>query len=488
MIEPERNFSGTGFAQDPRKHPEVPFGKIRRNRLPKQKVLVVDDDEFVREDIASSLAELPLTVDTASGGEEAFALFLKEGHAIVITDLKMGAGPDDGLDLLEKVKSRSQETSVIILTSFNDVPKAVQAMRMGAFDYVTKPYDATQVKLKIEMLLNQSGLASENQALKKEIADHYGIIGVSDSIRELRAEIARFAATEARVLITGPNGSGKELVARALRSQSSRAGKPFVAINCAAIPENLVESELFGTARGAFTGAMEKAGLFERAHEGTLFLDEVGELSPAAQAKLLRVLETGEFCRLGGAETISVNVRVLSATNKDLWALARENRFREDLLYRLGVLHLTTTALRERREDIPALIGHFLARNGSAREAEAVFTSEAMELLRSLEWKGNVRELANLVERLLLFRDGSRITAAQAAKCLGPAAPEAPGWLDTSRPLKAAANEFESAYIRKVIAECRGNMTEAAARLALTRTYLYEKMKALGIEPPKTDR
>lgn len=456
--------------------------------MPKQKVLVVDDDEFVREDIATSLAELPLAIDTASGGEEAYNLFLREGHAIVITDLKMGSDPEDGLNLLEKVKRRSRETSVIILTSFNDVPKAVQAMRLGAFDYVTKPYDATQVRHKIEMLLNQSGLASENQALKKEIADHYGIIGISPSIRELRAEIARYAGTEARVLITGPNGSGKELVARAIRSQSSRAGKPFVAINCAAIPENLIESELFGTSRGAFTGAMEKAGLFERAHEGTLFLDEVGEMSLAAQAKLLRVLETGEFCRLGGAETIRVDVRVLSATNKDLWSLARENRFREDLLYRLGVLHLTTTALRERREDIPALIGHFLGRNGLAREAEEVFAPEAIELLKSQEWKGNVRELANVVERLLLFRDGSRITAAQAAKCLGPVASEAPGLMDTSRPLKAAANEFESAYIRKVLSECRGNMTEAAARLGLTRTYLYEKMKALGMEPPKPER
>jgi DNA-binding NtrC family response regulator len=461
---------------------------IGRDRLAKQKVLVVDDDEFVREDIATSLAELPLAVYTASGGEEAFDLFQKEGHAIVITDLKMGGRPDDGLELLEKVKRRSRETSVIILTSFNDVPKAVQAMRLGAFDYVTKPYDATQVKHKIQMLLNQSGLASENQALRKEIADHYGIIGVSPAIRELRAEIARFAATEARVLITGPNGSGKELVARAIRSQSTRAGKPFVAINCAAIPENLVESELFGTARGAFTGAMEKAGLFERAHEGTLFLDEVGELSPGAQAKLLRVLETGEFCRLGGAETIRVDVRVLSATNKDLWVLAGEHRFREDLLYRLGVLHLTTTALRERTEDIPALIGHFLARSGLAREAEEVFAPEAIALLQAQEWKGNVRELGNVVERLLLFRDGPRITAAQAAKSLGPAATEAPGLLDTSRALKAAVNEFESAYIRKVIAECRGNMTESAARLALTRTYLYEKMKALGLELPKPER
>lgn len=468
-----------------------PAQEAGRDRLGKLKILVVDDDEFVREDIASSLAELPLAIDTASGGEEAFGLFLKEGHDIVMTDLKMGAGPDEGLQLLEKVKQRSPETSVIILTSFNDVPMAVQAMRMGAFDYVTKPYDATQVKHKIELILNQSGLASENQALKKELAGHYGIIGVSPAIRDLRAEIARYAATEARVLITGPNGSGKELVARSIRSQSSRAGKPFVAINCAALPENLVESELFGTARGAFTGAMEKPGLFERAHEGTLFLDEVGELSPAAQAKLLRVLETGEFCRLGGAETICVNVRVLSATNKDLWALARENRFREDLLYRLGVLHLTTTPLRERREDIPALIGHFLARDGSAREPEEVFTPEAMDLLRSHEWKGNVRELGNVVERLLLFRNGARITAAQAAKCLGPASPEAgeaTGLLDTSRSLKAAANEFESAYIRKILSECRGNMTEAAARLGLTRTYLYEKMKALGIEPPKPER
>jgi two-component system nitrogen regulation response regulator NtrX len=455
--------------------------------LSKQKVLVVDDDEFVREDIATSLAELPLAIDTASGSEEAFDLFLRERHAIVITDLKMGAGPDDGLRLLEKVKSRSGETAVIILTSFNDVPKAVQAMRLGAFDYVTKPYDATQVRHKIELLLNQSGLASENQALKKELADHYGITGISPSIRELRSEIARYAATEARVLITGPNGSGKELVARAIRSQSSRAGKPFVAINCAALPENLIESELFGTARGAFTGAMEKAGLFERAHEGTLFLDEVGEMSLAAQAKLLRVLETGEFCRLGGAETIRVDVRVLSATNKDLWAQARENKFREDLLYRLGVLHLTTTALCTRSEDIPALIGHFLERNGSAREAEEVFAPEAIGLLKSQEWKGNVRELGNVVERLLLFRDGSRITAAQAAKCLGPAASEAPGLLETSRTLKAATHEFENAYIRKVISECRGNMREAAARLALTRTYLYEKLKALGIEPPKQE-
>jgi two-component system nitrogen regulation response regulator NtrX len=449
------------------------------------RILIVDDDKFVCEDIATSLDSVRFHVDKAHDGNSAFRLFEEKAHHIVITDLKMGEGSGHGLELLARIKNKAKDTAVVVLTNNVDIQEAVKAMKLGADDYITKPYDSDQIAVKIEKIADRVSLREDNNRLRQEISSQFGILGNSAAISELKRQIGVVARTDSRVLITGPNGSGKELVAWSIRNQSPRSDKPFVTVNCAAIPENLIEAELFGTVRGAFTNAQDKKGRFELAHEGTLFLDEVGDMSLAAQAKVLRVLETGRFERVGGERSVDVDVRVISATNRDLYALMREGKFREDLFYRLSVVPLHTTPLRQRREDIPVLMENILRKMGKGEKLGDVFNPAALERLQSLEWSGNVRELNNVVERLLIFWDGSIIDPALVDRHLhlhqaGPAAIS-----DWSRPLRDATNEFESGYIRKVIQECSANISDAAARLGLTRTYLYEKMKNLNIPHPK---
>jgi two-component system nitrogen regulation response regulator NtrX len=448
----------------------------------KLKVLVVDDDQFVCEDIATSLDKTRFEVDKAHDLESAIRLHQKHCHAIVVTDLHMKNGPNDGLLLLERVKQESERTAVMILSGYNDVQKVVKAMRLGAADFLTKPYETDQIALKIEKLADRVSLLDDNARLKKEISSQSDIVGVSPSITALKRKISIVARTESRVLITGPNGSGKELVALAIRAQSTRAGKAFVALNCGAIPESLFEGELFGSDRGAYTNAPERKGKFEMANGGLLFLDEVGEMSPANQVKLLRALESNEITRLGGERPITVNVRVLAATNKNLPDMIQAGKFREDLFYRLNVVSLETTPLRSRPEDVPVLIDHLLNRMGRPQKAEMIFTPRALVMLQSHEWPGNVRELSNVVERLLIFWDGTPITPEQVyGNILSPSTANGQPD-DRDRTLKDATASFEAEFIRKAFRASGGNMTQAAQKLGLQRPYLYEKMKSLGID------
>lgn len=448
----------------------------------KYKVLIVDDDEFVCEDIATSLDESKFDIDKAYNGETAFEIFKQKIHNIVITDLEMNKNKEAGFFLLEKIKSHSPSAAVMIITGHSDIHLAIKAMQNGALDYVTKPYDAEQIAIKVVKIADRVALSDENIRLRNEISSQYAILGNSATIQELKKHISIIAKTESRVLITGPNGSGKELVARAIRDQSNRAEKPFEVVNCAALPENLIESELFGTVKGAFTGANDKKGKFELANEGTIFLDEVGDMTLATQAKVLRVLENGEFTRVGSERQIKVNVRVIAATNKDLSELIKKGLFREDLFYRLNVIPIHTTPLRLRVDDVPTLIEHKINKMGKALDISKVFDVEAIKFLQSLEWEGNVRELNNVIERLMIFWNGQPLGTQDIKPHISGNVSNKTIVTNTSKSLKEATNDFEREYIQKVLEECEGNITDTANRLDLQRPYLYEKMSKLGIK------
>ncbi len=448
----------------------------------KYRLLIVDDDEFLVEDIATSLDQTRYEIDKAYCLDSAFDLFQRKAHPIVITDLQMKKSINDGFVLLQKIKEISPSTAVMIITSSGDLQRAIKAMQLGAVDFMTKPFDLEQFTIRLDKIAERVKLTVENERLRGEVMDRYEMIGVSSAILDLKKQIAIVARTDRRVLITGPNGSGKELIARAIHNQSDRWDKPFVSVNCAAIPETLFESELFGTVPGAFTGAVNKKGKFEMANEGTLLLDEIGDMSLINQGKLLRVLEDNRLCRMGGEKSIEVNVRVIAATNKDLPGKIASGQFREDLFYRLNVVQLNSPALRQRRDDIPSLIEHTLKEIGKAGETSLFFQPETLEYLKSLDWPGNVRQLKNTIESLMIFWDGAPISRNDIKEKTGPETPTNGLLCDTNKPLKDAVNDFECDYIKKVLNKCKWNITEASARLDLQRTYLHDKMNKLGIE------
>ena len=374
----------------------------------KQKILLIDDDNSLRRVLEYNLQEEGYEVQATSSGEEGLYLFGKSQPNLVITDMKMSGM--DGLMVLKSIKERSPETLVIIITAFGAVDIAVEAMKAGAYDYVTKPFNRDELKLTVRKALHYNGLAEENRRLKSELsdkADFRTIIGSSSEMEKVFAVIRKVADTEASVLITGESGTGKELVARSIHTNSSRRNAPFVAINCAAIPRELLESELFGHVKGAFTGAVrDKTGKFQLADGGTLFLDEVGELPLELQPKLLRALQEKEVEPVGSTKTQKLDVRVVSATNLDIDKAIPAGTFREDLYYRLAVIPLHLPPLRERRKDIPLLISYFCTKHNSEKVA---FEQHALEAMFNYSWPGNVRELENTVERLLIMRNGERI-------------------------------------------------------------------------------
>jgi two-component system nitrogen regulation response regulator NtrX len=450
------------------------------------KVLIVDDDVFICEDISFALkkdCKDLFEIDKAHNGSDAFKVFQEKHHHIVITDIQM-PNPDDGFILLQQIKKVAPETAVMIITGFSDVERAVRAMQLGAVDFVTKPLDSAQIAIKVAKIAERVSLQNDNIRLRNELSSLYELVGNSPAMRDLKKQITMIAGRSdtSGVLITGPNGSGKELVARALVNQSTRADKPFEIVNCAALPENLIESELFGTVKGAFTGATDKKGKFELADGGTIFLDEVGDMTLATQAKVLRVLQNGEFTRLGGEKLIKVNVRVISATNKNLTEMIKQKQFREDLFYRLNVVPLQTTPLKTRAEDIPILIEHMLKRLGKNIEIANLFEPEALAYLKSLEWPGNVRELNNVIERLMIYWNNRPMDLNYIKQYACGSIRSAGFVADISKNMKDASNDFEKEYIRKVLDDCAWNMTEAAKRLGFERPYLYEKIKKLGIE------
>ena len=451
------------------------------------RILLVDDEANIRKMVGALLESDGFETMEAPDGNAALTRIAEDPPDAVLLDLMMPPGPD-GLATLEQIRKRAPHVPVIMMSGKASLADAVRATKLGAFQFLEKPLTPEGILVALRGALELGRSLAENRRLHEELGHADPLVGPSAAMEELRAMIARVAPTESRVLITGESGTGKELVASAIHRQSARATKPFVTVNSAALPRDLVESEMFGHERGAFTGATERRqGRFELADGGTLFLDEVGDLGPEAQAKLLRVLETGVVQRVGGERPFTVNVRVLAATNKDLTQAVRQTHFREDLWFRLNVLPIHIPPLRARPEDIAPLVRHF-ARGRSTR-----FDAGAIPLLTAYSWPGNVRELANIVERLSILATSDTITAADVARVLpqdgaapgarpAPAGADAP-WRDIS--LTDALDQQEREWIARALSASLGNVAEAARRLATDRANLYRRMRRLGIEPPR---
>jgi DNA-binding NtrC family response regulator len=440
------------------------------------KILVVDDEELFARLLADDLKDSGHEVAVLTSGTAALT-DAGAGYDVVITDLKMA--PVDGIGLLEAVKAASPDTEVVMMTAFGAVETAVEAMKKGAADFITKPFAMDQLRLRLERIGEKLALRRENQALKLEAdaSDRLGaMVGSSAALEKVRDLVAKVAPSDASVLILGESGVGKELVARLIHRQSRRAGRPFVVVHAAALPETLLESELFGYERGAFTGAAtRKPGRLESAEGGTLFLDEIGEISPALQVKLLRFLQERTFTRLGGSQTIKVDARVVAATNRDLAAAAREGRFREDLYYRLAVFPITVPPLRERKADLAALARHTLARLGTAPELGA----DVMQLITAYDWPGNVRELENVLERALILSGGEKIRPQHIQLPEPVLTRPKPG--EGGAGPAGALHDMERTMLEDALRKAGGNKSKAAKLLGITRRMLYTKLERYGL-------
>jgi len=448
----------------------------------KVKILVVDDEAIVRESLRDWLSDVGYQALTAEDGPQALEILEKEKPGIVIADLVMPGM--DGIELMKRAKDMLPNVEVIIITAYGSIPTAISAIREGAYDYIEKPFCPERAELLIEKLVERQGLIEENLSLHQRLEERYrfeNIIAKSPKMQQVIEVIKIVAKSNATILITGDSGTGKELVARAIHSQSHRRGKPFVAVSCAALPESLLESELFGHEKGAFTGAYsQKKGKFEIANRGTLFLDEIGEMSANIQVHLLRVLEEKEFTRVGGNELIKVDVRVISATNKDIKKAVADGEFREDLYYRLNVVPVELPPLRERKEDIPLLAQHFLGKFTAENQKEITgFSPEATDFLLKCDWPGNVRELENAIERAVILAKNSCIEVADL--------PQESRLLAHSAPLGESLREVEKNHILNILGETGGNHSEAARILGISRATLYNKIRAYGLAVNKID-
>jgi two-component system nitrogen regulation response regulator NtrX len=449
----------------------------------------VDDEKNIRLQVAGLLQDEGYRASGAPDAESGLALLAEEAPDLVLLDVMLPGM--SGLEALERLRGRGEDVPVVLMSGQATVESAVRATKLGAFDYLEKPLDPARLLLTVRNALETARLRRRNRELSEPRAAS-ALIGSSDAMRRLRADVARAAASDARVLVTGENGTGKELVARALHEGSARGAGPFVKVNCAAIPKDLIESELFGHEKGAFTGAAaRRIGKVEQADGGSLLLDEVGDMALDAQAKLLRVLEEREVERVGGSETIRVDVRVIAATNQDLAAAIAGGSFREDLYYRLAVIPIRVPPLRERADDVPELVEHFRARfrEETGRPLKGV-DGDALAALASWSWPGNVRELRNVVERLEIMGEGDRIRAGDVERVLRGARPAgaAPGKPPEPAPEEDAAGslrEILEATERRIIARALdaagGTVSEAARHLGLDRANLHRKMRRLGL-------
>ncbi len=445
----------------------------------KPSVLIIEDDTSLRRVLEFSLEEAGYRVLTAVDGTKGLDLFRQEQPPLVITDIAMPGL--SGYDVLKAVKEEAPETLVIVITAFGSVEKAVEAMKLGAYDYLTKPFGRDELRLVVAKAFDFSGLKRENARLREELAgqvDFSHIVGISEKMQQVFDLVRRVASTEATVLLLGESGTGKELVARALHHGSERAEGPFIPVNCAAIPRELLESELFGHVKGSFTGAVrDRQGKFQQADGGTLFLDEVGELPVDLQPKLLRALQEREIEPVGGA-TCKVDVRVVAATNRNLAQAVEDGDFREDLYYRLAVIPVELPALRERREDIPLLVRHFVKKHGGAG---VQVDDDLLQRLGAQNWPGNVRELENLVERMLILRRSDRLSPADFKPTAGP------GGKGDSRVLNLpdegySLEDLEKEAVIEALRRNDGNQTKAAAFLRIPRHTLIYRMEKYGIK------
>jgi two-component system NtrC family response regulator len=455
----------------------------------KPKILVIDDDTSLRRVLEYNLQTVGYAVTSVASGEEGLKLFADVSPDLVITDMKMPGM--DGMQVLKTVKERSSETLVIMITAFGTVDVAVEAMKSGAYDYITKPFNRDELLLTVAKALQFKGLTTENRRLKDEIsdkADYRTIVGSSKGMERVYAIVHKVADTEASVLITGESGTGKELVARSIHRHSGRIAQPFIAINCAAIPRDLLESELFGHVKGAFTGAIkDKIGKFQLAEGGTLFLDEVGELPLELQPKLLRALQEREVEPVGGTKTLRLDVRVVAATNLDIDKALTDGTFREDLYYRLAVIPIHLPPLRERCEDIVLLLRYFCAKHGAGK---VTFDKDALNSLCSYSWPGNVRELENLVERLLILRDGDVITRADLsdkilAGGIATGVSVQSGSIITLPDEGYSLEQLEREVVVEALERSLWNQTAAARFLRVPRHTLIYRMEKYGIIPPE---
>jgi len=451
------------------------------------KILVVDDEPSIRFSLAELLGEEGHDVREAPHAPAALAMLEEAPADLVLSDLTMPAM--DGLQLLDEVRSRHAQTLFVLVTAHGDERTAVRSLKNGAYDYIPKPFDNEEVRAVVRRAREVLSLRAENARLREELAGPFrGLIGDSPAIREVVKVVRRAGPTDATVLVTGESGTGKEVVARALHAESRRRAKPFIALNCSALPGDLVESELFGHLRGAFTGAdRDRQGLFEAADGGTLFLDEVGDLAAPAQAKLLRALEERQVTPVGSTKPVSVDVRVVAATNRPLDRLAGEGGFREDLLYRLRVIALHLPPLRERREDVPAIVLHFLGEM-TARHGRPVrgLSDAARRALLAYDWPGNVRELRNAIERAVVLAEGEEIEAGDLPpQLLASAAPLGPvsaalADIPFAEARERAVDAFERTYLQAAL-ERHGNVSAAARALGLHRQSLQKKLRQLGL-------
>ncbi|MEM9073038.1 MAG: sigma-54 dependent transcriptional regulator [Myxococcota bacterium] len=459
-------------------------------------ILVADDEPNLRRVLSAQLTRDGYEVHVAEDGAAALQTFEDHHIDVLITDLRMPK--IDGMELLKAVVQKYPDVPVIMITAHGTVDTAVEALKIGAFDYVTKPFDRDELKRVVDKAARVRDIADREVALQPSERGRYRIIGESQPMMDVYDVIERVADTPSTVLITGESGTGKELIARALHDNSSRANKPFIAVHCAAIPGDLIESELFGYEKGAFTGAVtSKPGRFELADKGTLFLDEIGEIPLNMQVKLLRAIQEQQFERVGGVKTLGVDVRLVAATNRDLKDEIAKGAFREDLYYRLNVVHLHLPPLRERTSDVPLLLAHFLTRfNARLKRKVQGFSEEADRLLRAYPWRGNIRELENVVERCMLFCDGDTIEASHLPAEVREAsvAGVADGLLQTDAVVrsagvgaglkdvvKEATAKLERELIVRALEQTGGNVTHTARLLKISRKSLQTKMKELGL-------
>ena len=449
-----------------------------------RRVLIVDDEAGIRAALAQLLEYEGYEVKSVASGREGLSLYESWRPQLTFLDVKMAG--IDGLETLKRLRTHDPAAVVVMISGHASIQDAVEATHLGAYDILEKPLDTDRILVTLRNAIGHLDLREENERLRETVQQNGEIVGRSSAVRALVDQVARVASTPARVLITGENGTGKELVARAIHTKSTRAKGPFVEVNCAAIPSELIESELFGHMKGSFTGAVQdRAGKFEQADGGTLFLDEIGDMSHAAQAKVLRVLQDGEVTRIGGQKSRKVDVRIVAATNKRLEEEIAANRFREDLYYRLNVVPIVVPPLRDRREDIPMLVQHFISRISTEGGVGAkAVEPAALERLQSLDWPGNIRELRNTVERLLILAAGPRITLGDVERLVGIRAGDATGGFGaleqftTFEEFKLAA---ERAFLAAKLRQFDWNVAETARVLDMPRSNLYKKIERHGL-------
>ncbi|HEY6573281.1 MAG TPA: sigma-54 dependent transcriptional regulator [Candidatus Eisenbacteria bacterium] len=448
--------------------------------MSESRILLVDDEESFRQIVGRELRRAGYHVDEAGMVEEARRALAQQSYHVVLLDVRLPDG--NGLDLLQDIKQSLPASQVVILTAFGTVQEAIRAMKHGAFDFLSKPCKLGEIEAVIEKALEVQSLERGHAVLQRDLErlqPSERIVGETSGIREVHRLIERVAQTDSTVLIRGESGVGKELVARAVHRQSRRTKQPFVVVDCASLHENLLQSELFGHEKGAYTGAVRlKHGLFEVADRGTIFLDEIGEVTPPLQVKLLRVLETGIFRRVGGTADVRVDVRVIAATNRALENMMQAGAFREDLYYRLNVFTIPIPPLRERREDIPLLVAHFIRNSAIVPKRNVEISPDAMDVLIRYPWPGNARELANVVERALILCEGDRLTQENLPIGIRRSTPETTTSPGGRRP---TLEEAERRYILQVLDECGGHRQKAATILGISERNLYRKLKQFGM-------